>query len=54
MKQLNVDNQRDLEIELARLGSSLADVRRGVQRATHGQRMDSLEGEGQRRVARTK
>jgi hypothetical protein len=29
MKQLNVDNQRDLEIELARLGSSLADVRRG-------------------------
>src|SRR3954462_8705288 len=29
MKQLNVNNQRDLEIELARLGSSLADVRRG-------------------------
>jgi hypothetical protein len=29
MKQVNVDNQRDLEIELARLGSSLADVRRG-------------------------
>jgi parvulin-like peptidyl-prolyl isomerase len=29
MKQLNVDNKRDLEIELARLGSSLADVRRG-------------------------
>jgi hypothetical protein len=28
MKQLSVDNQRDLEIELARLGSSLADVRR--------------------------
>jgi PPIC-type PPIASE domain len=28
MKQVNVDNQRDLEIELARLGSSLADVRR--------------------------
>jgi parvulin-like peptidyl-prolyl isomerase len=28
MKQLNVDNQQDLEIELARLGSSLADVRR--------------------------
>jgi parvulin-like peptidyl-prolyl isomerase len=28
LKQLNVDNQRDLEIELARLGSSLADVRR--------------------------
>jgi len=29
MKQLNVDNKQDLEIELARLGSSLADVRRG-------------------------
>jgi hypothetical protein len=29
MKQVNVTNQRDLEIELARLGSSLADVRRG-------------------------
>lgn len=28
MKKLNVDNQRDLEVELARLGSSLADVRR--------------------------
>jgi hypothetical protein len=28
MKQLKVDNQRDLEQELARLGSSLADVRR--------------------------
>ena len=28
MKELKVDNQRDLEIELARLGSSLADVRR--------------------------
>ncbi len=28
MKQLKVDNQRDLERELARLGSSLADVRR--------------------------
>src|SRR5205807_6257908 len=28
MKQLNVNNQRDLEIELARLGSSLADVQR--------------------------
>jgi len=28
MKQLHVDNQRDLETELARLGSSLADVRR--------------------------
>lgn len=27
-KQLNVDNQRDLERELARLGSSLGDVRR--------------------------
>jgi hypothetical protein len=29
MKALDVDNQRDLERELARLGSSLADVRRG-------------------------
>src|SRR6478735_9291885 len=29
MKQVNVDNQADLEKELARLGSSLADVRRG-------------------------
>jgi hypothetical protein len=29
MKQLKVDNQRDLEIRLAQLGSSLADVRRG-------------------------
>jgi PPIC-type peptidyl-prolyl cis-trans isomerase-like protein len=28
MKQLKVNNQRDLEIELARLGSSLADVQR--------------------------
>jgi parvulin-like peptidyl-prolyl isomerase len=28
MKQLNVTNQRDLETELTRLGSSLADVRR--------------------------
>ena len=28
MKQLKVDNQRDLERELTRLGSSLADVRR--------------------------
>jgi parvulin-like peptidyl-prolyl isomerase len=28
MKQLNVDNKRALEIELARLGSSLADVQR--------------------------
>jgi parvulin-like peptidyl-prolyl isomerase len=28
MKQLKVDNERDLETELARLGSSLADVRR--------------------------
>jgi hypothetical protein len=28
MKKLNVDNQRDLEVELSRLGSSLADVRR--------------------------
>jgi parvulin-like peptidyl-prolyl isomerase len=28
MKELKVDNQRDLERELARLGSSLADVRR--------------------------
>jgi hypothetical protein len=28
MKQMDVDNQRDLERELARLGSSLADVRR--------------------------
>ena len=28
MKELKVDNQRDLEKELARLGSSLADVRR--------------------------
>jgi hypothetical protein len=29
MKQLKVDNQRDLEIRLSQLGSSLADVRRG-------------------------
>jgi hypothetical protein len=29
MKQLKVDNQRDLEIRLAQLGSSLADVRHG-------------------------
>ena len=49
MKQLKVNNQLELERELTRLGSSLADVRQVVQRTRDRQRVDSLEGEDQRR-----
>ena len=49
MKQLDVKSQRELEQELSRLGSSLADARQIVQRARDRLGVDSLEDQGQRR-----